>query len=88
MNDAGIIEFRKSCVERVSLFTVWENGKRRLVIDARFANLRLGDIDHFSLATGAAFGELEVDAGPSIAVAGVDIAYVFYHILLPPELRG
>ena len=44
------------------------------------------DLDHVSLATGAAFGELEVDAGPPIGVVGVDVANVFHNMLLPEEL--
>ena len=47
----------------------------------------VSDSDHISLATGAAFGEIEVDDGPALSVAGVDIQDAFYHIELPQELR-
>lgn len=88
LQESGLIEFRKTCVERVGAFTVWKkSGKQRLVIDSRLANLHFCKPDKVQLATGASFARLEVDEGPAVEVGGVDIADAFYNILLPEPLR-
>ncbi len=88
LHESGLIEFRKTCVERVGAFTVWKkSGKQRLVIDSRLANLHFSKPDKVQLATGASFARLEVDKGPAVEVGGVDIADAFYNILLPEPLR-
>ena len=86
----GLIEFRSACVEQVGAFTVWKkNGKQRLVIDARLANMHFEQPEEVALATGSSFSLLEVDGGgPPLEVGGVDIADAFYHIELVEELRG
>ena len=88
LRSSNLIEFRTEARERVGIFTVWKkSGKQRLVVDARFSNLWFESPEHVELATGAAFSQIEVDQGPPIEVAGVDIADAFYAIELPHEFR-
>eukprot|EP00959_Pyramimonas_sp_CCMP1952_P208592 4363534-Pyramimonas_sp.AAC.1 len=42
--------------------------------------------DPVDLATGGSFASLEVDSGPPVCLAQVDIQDAFYHLLLPSEL--
>lgn len=89
MEECGIIEYREEVSEKVGIFVVHKkNGKQRLIIDSRLANLHFEKPEKVRLATGSAFGRLEVDGGPPIEVGGVDIADAFYNIALPVELRG
>ena len=84
----GLVEYHASYMEQVGVFTVWKkNGKQRMVIDARMANLHFEEPEKVHLATGATFASMEVDEGPPIEVGGVDIADAFYHLQLVPELR-
>ena len=86
--DANLIELRQSCREQVGLFSVWKKGgKQRMIVDARLSNLWFDAPEKVRLATGSSFSKIEVDAGPPIEVAGVDIADAFYRIELPTELR-
>ena len=88
LEEAGLIEYRRGCRERVGAFTVWKkSGKQRLVIDSRLANLWFEKPEKVKLATGSSFAKIEVDSGPPIEVGGVDIADAFYNIELLPELR-
>ena len=87
MNGAGMIEWRRTGQPRVGLFAVWrKSGKQRLIADARVANLGFAEPDPVSLATGTAFSNLEVDSGPALRIAQVDLKDCFYHLLMPPEL--
>lgn len=89
MDECGIIEYKEEVEENVGIFVVHKkNGKQRLIIDSRLANLHFEKPEKVRLATGSAFGRLEVDGGPPIEVGGVDIADAFYNIALPVELRG
>jgi hypothetical protein len=45
-----------------------KNGKQRLVIDARIANLHFEPPEKVRLATGSTFSMVEVDDGPAIEV--------------------
>lgn len=88
MEECGIIEYKEEIEENVGIFVVHKkNGKQRLIIDSRLANLHFEKPEKVRLATGSAFGRLEVDGGPPIEVGGVDIADAFYNIALPVELR-
>lgn len=89
LQKSGVVEFQLSFRERVGAFAVAKkNGKQRLVIDARIANLHFEPPEKVRLATGSTFSMVEVDDGPAIEVGGVDIADAFYNILLPESLRG
>ena len=88
LEKAGVVEFHRSYKERVGAFAVAKkNGKQRLVIDARLANMHFEKPEKVRLATGSTFSRLEVDEGPPIEVGGVDIADAFYNIALPLPLR-
>ncbi|CAK0872357.1 unnamed protein product [Prorocentrum cordatum] len=87
LDGAGMLEWRRHGSPRVGLFTVWKkNGKQRLIVDARLSNLCFASPDSVDLATGGSFASLEVDPGPPVCLAQVDIQDAFYHLLLPPEL--
>ncbi|CAK0855346.1 unnamed protein product [Prorocentrum cordatum] len=87
LDGAGVLEWRRHGSPRVGLFTVWKkNGKQRLIVDARLSNLCFASPDSVDLATGGSFASLEVDPGPPVCLAQVDIQDAFYHLLLPPEL--
>ncbi|CAK0826564.1 unnamed protein product [Prorocentrum cordatum] len=87
LDGAGMLEWRRRGSPRVGLFTVWKkNGKQRLIVDARLSNLCFASPDPVDLATGGSFASLEVDPGPPVCLAQVDIQDAFYHLLLPPEL--
>lgn len=58
-----------------------------MVVDARRSNLWFDKPQKVALATGAAFSRIQVDSGPAIQVAGVDISDAFYRIGLPSEFR-
>ena len=58
-----------------------------MIVDARLSNMWFGAPEKVELATGTAFSQIEVDQGPPIEVAGVDIADCFYNIGLPNEFR-
>eukprot|EP00959_Pyramimonas_sp_CCMP1952_P365571 7656388-Pyramimonas_sp.AAC.1 len=82
-----MLEWRRHGSPRVGLFTVWKkNGKQILIVDARLSNLCFASPDSVDLATGGSFASLEVDPGPPVCIAHVDIQDAFYHLLLPPEL--
>lgn len=88
LHQRGLVEFHTSFKQQVGVFTVWKkNGKQRLVIDARLANLHFDQPEKVELATGSTFACIEVDNGEAIEVGGVDISDAFYHIQLIPELR-
>ncbi|CAK0874821.1 unnamed protein product, partial [Prorocentrum cordatum] len=87
LDGAGMLEWRRHGSPRVGLFTVWKkNGKQILIVDARLSNLCFASPDSVDLATGGSFASLEVDPGPPVCLAQVDIQDAFYHLLLPPEL--
>lgn len=88
LHEKGLVEYGASFKEKVGAFTVWKkNGKQRLVIDARLANMHFEVPEKVKLATGSTFARIEVDDGPQVEVGGVDIADAFYHIELIPALR-
>ena len=85
--EAGLIEFRRGCRERVGAFTVWKkSGRQRLVVDSRRANQWFGKPKKVHLA-GSAFAKIQVDDGSPLEVGGVDISDAFYNIELPAPLR-
>ncbi|CAK0803320.1 unnamed protein product, partial [Prorocentrum cordatum] len=87
LDGAGMLEWRRRGSPRVGLFTVWKkNGKQRLIVDARLSNLCFASPDPVDLATGGSLAPLEVDPGPPVCLAQVDIQDAFYHLLPPPEL--
>ncbi|CAK0814984.1 unnamed protein product, partial [Prorocentrum cordatum] len=74
LDGAGMLEWRRHGSPRVGLFTVWKkNGKQRLIVDARLSNLCFASPDPVDLATGGSFAPLEVDPGPPVCLAQVDI---------------
>lgn len=89
--DAGLITIlpkgeRARCP--TGIFAVWKkSGKQRMILDARIGNCHFAPPDKVKLSTGSAFSCIQVDAGPPIAVGGVDIADAFYALSLPVELR-
>eukprot|EP00438_Fugacium_kawagutii_P010865 Skav216249 [mRNA] locus=scaffold20:133295:138540:- [translate_table: standard] len=88
LRHSGVVELRKSCREQCGLFCVWKkSGRQRLVVDARLTNLWFQDPLPVALATGTAFGAIEVDSHGPIELAGVDISDAFYNIELPYSLR-
>ncbi len=89
LHERGLVEYGLDFKEKVGAFTVWKkNGKQRLVIDARLANMHFEVPEKVKLATGSTFSRIEVDEGPEVEVGGVDIADAFYHIELIPQLRS
>lgn len=88
LHASNLVEFRTEAREHVGIFFVWEkSGKQRMIVDARLSNMWFGAPEKVELATGTAFSQIEVDQGPPIEVAGVDIADCFYNIGLPNEFR-
>ncbi|CAK0797934.1 unnamed protein product, partial [Prorocentrum cordatum] len=74
LDGAGILEWRRRGSPRVGLFTAWKkNGKQRLIVDARLSNLCFAQPDPVDLATGGSSASLEVDPGPPVCLAQVDI---------------
>ena len=64
---AGMIEFRRSCVETVGLFFVRKkSGKLRLVFDARRSNCWFTDAKSVNLATGSCLGEIQIGEGETL----------------------
>ena len=71
----GLIEFRRTCVEQVGLFSVWKkSGKVRLIVDCRLSNAHFGEPEEVHLASGASMGSIEVDTGEPVSLGQVDIA--------------
>ena len=72
MDACGMISWSLSGQVSAGLFAVKKKADRqRLIVEARVANTHLGPPDSVSLATGAALGSVEVDAGaPFVALAG------------------
>jgi len=88
LHAAGMIEFSRSCAEKVGLFFVRKkSGKLRLVIDARRSNCWFRESDSVDLATGTSLGEIHVEPGDTMYIGHVDICDAFYHFGLPVELR-
>ena len=87
LHGAGLVTWRRRAVTEVGVFTVWKkDGRQRLIIDGRVPSQWFGDPPSVSLATGQSFAAVELDDGPPLEIAGVDIADAFYCLKLPEEL--
>ena len=60
-----------------------QNGKLRMIVDARRANCHFKKLSHRYLCTGEGLSRIEFEPGESLHLASSDLKDCFYHIELP-----
>ena len=92
---SGILSFTSTCRGRVGAFCVSKKPKlvdgslmprQRLVLDCRQTNLVFRPPPHTALGSLAAVGQLTLDKGQELFVAGADIRDCFYAVDCPPGM--
>ena len=88
---AGMVKWRSSGqgdYTEVGIFAVWKKeGRQRLILDARVANLWFEAPEHVSLCTASGFAQLELEEDEQLFVGGIDTKDAFYQMGLPPALE-
>ncbi len=82
--ESGLEEWGLECRAQVGLFAVYKKfGKLRVIIDGRIPSCWFDGSGDVSLASGGAFGGIQVDSGEPIHVGGVDVANAFCNLARP-----
>ncbi|CAK0802132.1 unnamed protein product, partial [Prorocentrum cordatum] len=89
--ESNLVDFGKEAFETVNPFFVRKkSGKQRLARDCRVANVRWRGPPKIRMASGSAFGSLQIPPGlqeQGMWGAGSDIADCFFWLAMPPDMR-
>ena len=84
----GLIKFGEAAAPTVGVFFVKKSdGRQRLIIDTRAANMRFRKPWHTSLPSAASLAALEVGEEAELHVKQVDVGCAFYRIQAPPGME-
>ncbi|MBM4023751.1 MAG: hypothetical protein FJ284_16205, partial [Planctomycetes bacterium] len=86
---AGLVDFADEVTEVTGVFCVpKKDGRQRLVLDARRSNCWFTPAEGVSLCTGSALASIEMNPSETLFIGQGDVQDAFYHLQLPPGLRG
>ena len=87
LDSRGLIHWDTECAAEVGIFFVYKkDGRLRLILDGRSAGDCFLDPPKVDLATGRAFGQLEVDGGDPVWIGTTDVCDAFYDVMIPAAL--